>query len=513
MKHLTIFTFVLLLLAGCQTNLTTGEDNELVQPTEHSNTEKADEQEVTTEESERAMLNRTLSNELVQLILDYGIRPDAQIINNDQDRTGIVYAELVDFDADGQKELYVFTKAVRDKEQWSGDDTELYDNYYIHEVWKAAPDYAVRVFSEEIDAAYCESCGTEVKFSEKEDGTWRLHVANAAYNDDGAVFRTVEHELLGNGMVPKVFELETSDQAGDTFTIDGEVVEEQRYRNELASVEGSESTILTNIVGQMDFAFDGAAENDGITNSSATVVSNVLAQLHEGMNTLAQTGTAANIDEMLSYIETFNDMGRMLDDTNIVDIQNTAFHNEMLGYLLINRIWLTESDLPDDELAAEMGYLAYSFDLVNAQHEKLYGIPIDLSEITYEEPEYGAMGPIIYKDGVFYVTVSELAPPIRIHDIKGAYEIGPNTYYIEATVREFEWLDYLGSLTYEQQFEMPDYESLMHNEDPANWPFEVRSFAMTGLKRYAVIQVNGDDLVLRYYHYVPISDAELDNYL
>ena len=79
MKHLTVFTFVLLLLTGCQTDVTINEDNELVQPTEHSNTETVDEQEVTTEESEREVLNRTLSNELAQLIRDYGIRPDAQI--------------------------------------------------------------------------------------------------------------------------------------------------------------------------------------------------------------------------------------------------------------------------------------------------------------------------------------------------------------------------------------------------------------------------------------------------
>ena len=90
--------------------------------------------EVTKGESEQAMLNRSLSNELVQLIHDYSIRPDAQMINNDQDATGILYAELVDFDADGQKELYVFTKAMRTKEQWSEDDTEIFDNYYIHEI-------------------------------------------------------------------------------------------------------------------------------------------------------------------------------------------------------------------------------------------------------------------------------------------------------------------------------------------------------------------------------------------
>ena len=114
------------------------------------------------------------------------------------------------------------------------------------------------------------------------------------------MFRTVEHELQGNGMVPKVFELET---ASDTFIIDGEVVEEQQYRDELASVGGSESIILTNTIGQMDFAFDGAAENDGITNSSAVVVSNVLAQLHEGMNTLAQTGTTANKEEVLLILK------------------------------------------------------------------------------------------------------------------------------------------------------------------------------------------------------------------
>ena len=94
MKHLTVFTLLLLLLAGCQTNITTDEDSESVQATGDSNSETAGGKEGTTGESEQDMLNRTLSNELVQLISDYGIRPDAQIINNDQNRTGIVYAEL-----------------------------------------------------------------------------------------------------------------------------------------------------------------------------------------------------------------------------------------------------------------------------------------------------------------------------------------------------------------------------------------------------------------------------------
>lgn len=83
MKHLTVFTLLLLLLAGCQTDITTDEDSET-----------AGGKEVTTGESKQVILNHTLSNELVQLISDYGIRLDAQIINNDQNRTGIVYAEL-----------------------------------------------------------------------------------------------------------------------------------------------------------------------------------------------------------------------------------------------------------------------------------------------------------------------------------------------------------------------------------------------------------------------------------
>ena len=94
MKHLTVFTLLLLLLAGCQTDITTDEDSESAQAKGDSNSETAGGKEVTTGESKQVMLNHTLSNELVQLIHDYGIRPDAQIINNDQNRTGIVYAEL-----------------------------------------------------------------------------------------------------------------------------------------------------------------------------------------------------------------------------------------------------------------------------------------------------------------------------------------------------------------------------------------------------------------------------------
>ena len=41
MKHLTVFTLLLLLLAGCQTNITTDEDSESVQATGDSNSETA----------------------------------------------------------------------------------------------------------------------------------------------------------------------------------------------------------------------------------------------------------------------------------------------------------------------------------------------------------------------------------------------------------------------------------------------------------------------------------------
>ena len=94
MKHLTVFTLLLLLLAGCQTDITTDEDSESAQAKGDSNSETAGGKEVTTGESKQVMLNHILSNELVQLIHDYGIRLDAQIINNDQNRTGIVYAQL-----------------------------------------------------------------------------------------------------------------------------------------------------------------------------------------------------------------------------------------------------------------------------------------------------------------------------------------------------------------------------------------------------------------------------------
>ena len=41
MKHLTVFTLLLLLLAGCQTDITTDEDSESVQATGDSNSETA----------------------------------------------------------------------------------------------------------------------------------------------------------------------------------------------------------------------------------------------------------------------------------------------------------------------------------------------------------------------------------------------------------------------------------------------------------------------------------------
>ena len=502
MKPFLMLLFVLFIVAGCQMDEAGNGEGQLTEVTEKStveptdeNEEKTDEQGKTVEESTQFVLNQSLSNALVQLIRDYAIYSDASIIFNDEYLTGVLYTELIDFDRDGQMELYVLSKTA----DWQVD--EGYKEFYTHEVWRAAPDQAERVLFEQFDAAYsyCESCGEEVTLYKHSNGTWSLSFAMSEYFDDGAVFTQNIYELVGNEMKPTIYVFETWDAIGESYAIDGEAVSEEKYRERFG---GEYKQIITNTVGQMDFAFDGADYNRGITNSSATVISNVLSQLNSDFNTLEKTGKRVNADELMEYMETFDDM-------QLVDIQDSSVYTDMLHNLLDTRIYImVDSDVPNNEISEELSYWPISEELVFAQFEKLYGVPFKDAEIGLATPSYENITETTYEDGIFYVRISELALPDIVHDINAAYEISPNTYYVESTMREFNWLYHA---PYEQELEEDPYR-MFNEESPDTWPFELRHFTKTGIKRYTVFHVDGDSIVLRYYHYVPLSDVELEGY-
>ncbi|MER2191272.1 MAG: hypothetical protein ABS951_09950 [Solibacillus sp.] len=512
MKKFVVFLIVVL-LAGCQMDgdveesdqaLTTNNESANVTTDVAGESSGQTDRAKETNQSNPTTLNQSLSDALIQSVYELGIMNDAAILFNDVDVTGVLYAELIDLDADGQEELYVLSKTVAEKKEWLQDDDTIFDNFYMHEIWRAGADGATKVFAKQMDATYsfCESCGYSVGFLKQTDGTWLLNFSwDEFFDDDGARFTSEVYRLVSSEMQQSTYVTELTEAGDSQVVLDGEPIDEEAYS---AIYSGESIPIIQNTIGQMNFAFDGAEYKFDETDSSAAVVSKVFAQLNDGMNTLAQTEQPIDARKLDAYLET-------LDDIQLVDIHDKQIHTDMLHNLLTSRIYLmTDSDVQNDPTAEEYHYLPFSEALVYEQFKKLYGAPFE-GEIGLLEPSYENSSYSTYADGTFYVRVSEHAFPATVHNIDAAYEISPNTYYIESTMRDFDWLAYSEIDTYHQSFE-EDHFRIFSEDAPETWPFDIRNSSHTGLKRYTVFRVDGEELVLKYYHYVPLSDGELEKY-
>lgn len=466
---------------------------ESVAPTESATGKQSD--------KEGATLNDSLSDALFETVRKYGIMNDAAIMFNDIDKEGVLYAELIDVDADGQEELYILSKTIESKTEWQEEDETIFDNFYVHDLWQAGVDGATHVFTRaiEADGTYCESCGYSVGFSERTDSTWSFEVTADEFFDEGARFTSEVYTLVDGTMQQDIYVHDIDEADNEQLTRNGQPIDGEQYRAERS---GEHITIIENTIGQMNFAFDGAEFKFDDTDSSAAVISHVFAQLNSDKQppttALANTQPLA---ETLTKLEVFE----------FVDAHDPALHPLMLYTLLWTKIYLDNEPNVEDAIAEEYSYLAFSEALVLQEFERLYGVPFAGEDYGLLEPSFENNVNATYQDGVFYTRGTELGTPATIYDIEQAYEISPNTYYIQSTVRLFDWLNYTETVAYEEGFEL-DHHALFADEPIDTWPHELRSFTVTGLTRYTVVQQDGEDFVLKYHHYVPLSNAELELY-
>lgn len=195
---------------------------------------------------------------LVDLLNEIGTKYNGNIFNSFNDfqaQHGIVYAELIDFDKDGNDELYVVLESD------SYFDFELAHRQrqidgYVQEVWQAtSAGEAKLVHYAQIPKDDCLNCGTSFSLLEQVDGKTILYIGREEYSEDAAFATFIDtYVSIGTGE-----EMQFIYEVGENLEVmqlNGEIVSEEIYRAEKEALNLPLRKIIENENGIYKLHFD-----------------------------------------------------------------------------------------------------------------------------------------------------------------------------------------------------------------------------------------------------------------
>lgn len=487
---------------GCAADITNSSE-------QTSNKQVENEQDVAADRSaneravkqEQVQANKQLQDVLIGYMNDLGfVNNRHSFYRSEYGARGLVYAELIDFDQNGQEELYVLFQTVNEAD----DNQELSDSGgYVHEVWQATDaNEAALIHYGYIPIENCFSCGTSFSFHEMEDGRILLQEATEYYDEEDdslAIFTDKFYELVDGEFIVNTFETNTKEPITSSFN--GQVIgTDEAYLEARKPFEIDGRFIVENEYGIYSFGFD--------TESSAQHISNVLRSLNETNNTLAVNGKEIEPDEIQEAAQILNGL------TN-VDVNNPALHTEMLRFVLENHYYDWVEDGPEIESEGDLGYYpGYSEQQVMAQFERYFGIPLNMDNIDYVNfDDASSFDKITYQDGAFYNFSDGEYYPRIVRSVTKAYEIAADTFYVEMVDNEFEKFMFRGNFEEFMFWADDDYLPEDYVFKPIEtWPNDMPDYAITGIQRYAVIKMVDGHPTFRYIGYQNLTDEELARY-
>ncbi|PYF08913.1 hypothetical protein [Ureibacillus chungkukjangi] len=383
MKKLLFATFMLLILVGCTDKLENEEKTEQqkdhieeVAPVgqEHRETESV------STNTEQQQANKKLSETLTNLYRKYGvIHPNHKYEEKLGDLyVGIVYSQLIDFDNDGQVELYILMKSS----QYMNEDLEHRNEAgYVEEIWGITEQEAKLIdnnfYSYYEDAA-------EMSFIALTDGT----TAIMRSNPQDKQFFTLQNQQFS--------------------VSDGELV-------------GEETPIINQENGQKQFAIDLSEPI-----SSIQIVMN---QLSKGMNTAFDAETEALTPEIEAAIRQFINFG----DINSLD---STMYESMIEALIFNQKIESDQD-PIENYGA-----GFSEQLIKDAMKKYYSVDFKPEDLEARNPDSTDFHWLEYEDGVFYLVASEYYMDINLPTTEKIVKLSDALYFIKIQSTEFKALQY-----------------------------------------------------------------------
>lgn len=435
-----------------------------------------------------------LAKVLIDIADNYGfIREDIRFHDPLDDFTvGIIYARLIDFNNDGQDELYVLFRSS----QYADDDyIHRSAQGYIEEVWGAGISNPI-LLRHEVYPYDDESLASDLtlSFVEHDDGTVSIkhRTEKTTHGVQSWTYRyfSLTDDFYKDSLDPyfdeKVFYYHTGNEYEDwpaQYFIDDIEVDEQTFDQELGLREGNEIMIFESSDGWKEFSI--------YTSESFNDVRDIVSEL------TAYNNTDYYLFDFVSLTPELEKAFATYKNFRNVDVRDDLLYPSMLYDLIRNGL------LKED--AEGIDYYSTAFTKKNIQEtmKKYYDLD-DIESLFFQFPiEFSDDNPtFVYKNETLYLIATDFYDQYQyIYTPEKVIEL-PGGYYAKVDVKAFDFWAF-----HEVH---PDIDFSEFWDQPLeDWPAIAEPFIYEELPYYLVLKTDGDHLKLLYQGKYNLTDDEV----
>ena len=468
----------ILFLAGCAA--------EYVAQTPNASTEETRQQEEQSTVSESQLAsNQQLGEVLEQTIQRVGTMPNN--VTYYSHGFGLVHADLIDLDQDGQNEMYVLLKGTPYFE-----DPLAHRNQdsYIFEIWAAndKENEAQLVFNEAINVESSYDSDFSISFVKSNSG--ELFVKSNHFQiSDRTNYDESTYYAYRDGKFDRVLESYQAYGKMNEQQLDMAEVDLQTFEATMKEYEGEETFVVESNAGKKAFGFDTA--------NIYKQIGHIFTALTEDFNTLLADGEDASSEDFEQIQKSMKDYAfyRTLDKRDA-----STYTSLINGLILYGKV---EQD------GGNVDYFAgYTENQVAEKMKQLFNIDLDVTKLSLPSPNNPSQTKLLhYENGVFYIPPTDSYDDFTVRDVTAAKKVADYTYLVTFTDAFFDSMAYHDA-NYESQFDPGAFE----NTPITEWPEDTQEFITMGIPSYAVVKLTDGMMQLHYIGYRNLTEQELTSF-
>ena len=417
--------------------------------------------------------NEQYYNVLIEAVDSFGYPKDGMLSFQNEYESGVLHAELVDFNNDGIDELYLL---MRNAGYITTDYEHRNAATYIQEVWSFNPkdETPTLTYASQLTEEECVDCEFSTAFVEDVDGN--MYIKQQMFyvgHGIGSDKITIASLQKGKQKFDSFQLVESSIPTGVEYYKDDTIIEQAAYEQELEKYTNNEKIIL-------------GKTNDTLTvgygSSSSTNVSQLLEILGANQNNVLNSETVEN-EEVVAALDKF-------ESHNMINVLDPNLRLSQVFHTLM------ETELPssfDDTTFRTV----YTFDDVAAAYEERFGTTLTMEDVeNSNNPE----DVISFENNAFYVLGMEYYVNYIDRKIEQIHAVSDHVFYLKLVDVEFDADSY-----YMSTEGMPPALKV----DIPSLPEEAKQYFTTNITRYAVVKLVDGSPKVQYIGIRNLSDDEL----
>jgi len=422
--------------------------------------------------------NKQLADIFVQLFKSYGVIPSNHKYHDRKGDlyVGIVYADLIDFNNDGKKELYTLFKSST---YMKYGPSHRANNGYIEEIWGIGENEEQKLlWNQFYPYDSTEISGLSISFNLLENGTTVLkHLTNNSSFSNTKFYALRDHSF---SMIDE-FNIKTGEH--NEYQLNGESVDLVTFNEKLSQYNNSSETdIINSDSGTIEFGISLANP----FNQIEVVMEELSSTIHPTPN------NEQNIIEDKSIFATTKEYRNF----GHIDVRDSSTYTTMIDSLILDGI--VKSDAEQFEPFGA-GYKEET--IINAV-KTYFGVTIVPTNLGLPSELSGHYW-LHYVNNGFYLPASDFYRQQEIATPETITQLADDLFYVKTNNFKFNLMEHF--MNTEIQLNINEYLDVPMND----WPEHTQPFLTKDLPVYLILKKMDNRYQLLYKSYLNLTDEEL----